>query len=85
VVQLLDWACGVTAEGPLTRVRVSGSPSLYQMSLDAMHAMASLEEARESGAHAVAGRIEGIIETFAWLAGWEADPPIDRHGHIAVE
>jgi hypothetical protein len=85
VVQLLDWACGATAESPLTRVLVPGSPSLYQMSLDVMHAMASLDEARESGAHAAGGRMEGIIETFAWLAGWEADPPVDRHGHIAVE
>lgn len=85
MVQLLYWACGVTAQGPLTRAPLSARPSLYQMSLDVMHAMASLEGAREDGAHAVAGRMEGIIEAFAWLAGWEPDPPVDRHGHLAVE
>lgn len=85
MVQLLDWACGIAAESPLTRTPVSGRLSLYQMSLDVMHAMAGLEGARESGAHAVAGRMEGILETFAWLAGWEPDPPVDRHGHLMVE
>lgn len=84
-VQLLNWACGVTAESPLTRTTGSGRPSLYQMSLDVMHAMAGLEGARENGAHAVAGRMEGIVETFAWLAAWEPDPPVDRHGHLMVE
>lgn len=85
IVQLLEWASGITAQSPLTRRSVAGRPSLYQLSLDAMHAMASLEEARKEGAFAVAGRMEGIMEIFAWLAGWEPDPPVDLHGHLATE
>lgn len=55
------------------------------LSLDAMHAMASREGAPDNGDLAVAGRMEAIIETFAWLAGWEPDPPVDRHGHLEAE
>jgi hypothetical protein len=83
IAQLLNWASGQASESPLTRTRVPGRPSLYQLSLDAMHAMASLEESRNNGALAIAGRMEGIIETFAWFAGWEPAPPVDRHGHLA--
>lgn len=83
--QLLNWACGISPESPLTRMRVPGRPSLYQLSLDAMHAMASLGQARQDSAYDVAGRMEAIIGTFAWLAGWEPNPPVDRHGHLAAE
>lgn len=83
--QLLDWARGISPESPLTRMRVPERPSLYQLSLDAMHAMASLKQARQDKAFAVAGRMEAIIETYAWLAGWEPSPPVDRHGHRATE
>lgn len=66
-------------------MRVPGRPSLHQVSLDAMHAMVSLEKSRNSGSLAVAGRMEGIIETFAWLATWEPKPPFDQHGHLTSE
>jgi hypothetical protein len=29
--------------------------------------------------------MEAIMETFAWLAGWSNNLPVDRHGHLAAE
>ncbi len=31
------------------------------------------------------GRLEAVIETYLWLAGWNQLPPVDRHGHGAFE
>lgn len=86
VVQLLDWVCGVTADGPLTGVRARiGRPSLYEVSLDVRSAMAGLVQARDAGNLVVAGRMEAIMDAFAWLAGWSPMPPVDRHGHVMTE
>lgn len=85
VVQLLNWVCGVTGEGPLTGVRATGRPTLYQVSLDARRAMTGARQAREAGQPVVAGRMEAMMETFLWLAGWNPLPPVDRHGHVAFE
>jgi len=85
-VQLLDWVCEVTAGGPLTGMRIGlGRPSLYQVSLEVRSAMAGLVQAREAGDPVVAGRIEAIMDTFAWLAGWSSVPPVDRHGHVLAD
>ena len=84
--QLFDWVCGVTSRGPLAGTRSNGQrPSLYEVSLDVRHAMTALVQARQAGSAVVAARIEAIIETFAWLAGWEPVPPVDRHGHVAKD
>lgn len=85
VAQLLEWSAGATATGPLTGSVAAGLPSLYEISLDVQHAMTGLDQARSRQNEVMIGRIEGIIETFAWLAGWVADPPVDRHGHVPVE
>jgi hypothetical protein len=86
VAQLLDWVCGVTTEGPVAGLPMAvRRPSLYQVSLDVRHAMATLHHARATGDWAVAGRMAAIMDTFAWLAGWNEDPPVDRHGHIPAD
>ena len=83
--QLLAWTCGEAGEGPLTAVRVPGRPSLYQVSLDVRRAMTALLHAREDRQPTAIGRLEAIIETFLWLAGWNPLPPVDRHGHGAFD
>jgi hypothetical protein len=83
--QLLAWACGEAAEGPLSSTRVTGRPTLYQVSLDIRRAMTGLIHAREDGQPTGTGRMEAIMETFLWLAGWNLLPPVDRHGHAAFE
>jgi hypothetical protein len=85
VTQLLAWVCGEVVEGPLSSTRVVGRPTLYQVSLDIRRAMTALMHAREDGQPTEAGRLEAIIETFLWLAGWSPLPPVDRHGHGAFE
>ena len=62
-----------------------GRPSLYQVSLDVRRAMAALDRARDEGNPVVAARIEAMMETFLWLAGWNGVPPVDRHGHGVAE
>jgi hypothetical protein len=83
--QLLAWVCGEAAEGPLSSMRVAGRPSLYEVSLDTRRAMTGLIHAREDGQPTGIGRMEAIMETFLWLAGWNPLPPVDRHGHGAFE
>ena len=83
--QTLSWACGEAAEGPLTGLRVSGRPTLYQVSLDNRRAMTVLLHARDGNEPVVAGRMEAMMEAFLWLAGWNQLPPVDRHGHVAFE
>ena len=55
------------------------------MSLDVRRAMTALVHAREDGQPTLAGRMEATMETFLWLVGWNMQPPIDCHGHIAFE
>ena len=85
VVQLLDWLCGVSAEGPVTGAPVqpvqARRPSLYDVAVDVQHAMVARQHARETGNPIMAARMEAIMETFAWLVGWSLVPPVDRHGH----
>ena len=85
VVQLLTWTCGAAATGPLTNEPSPRPPSLYQVALEVRRAMAGLENARRTESAVLAGRMEGVMESFAWLAGWSAEPPVDRHGHLLVE
>jgi hypothetical protein len=81
-VDLLAWVCGETPEGPLTGKRVSGRPTLYEVSLDACRAMTGVQLAREANDAMRASRMESLIEGFMWLTGWNAAPPIDHHGHV---
>jgi hypothetical protein len=83
--QLLAWVCGEAPEGPLSSTRVTGRPTLYQVSLDVRRAMTGLVHAREDGPPTGIGRMEAVMETFLWLAGWNLLPPVDRHGHGAFE
>ena len=41
--------------------------------------------AREARDLARARRVEAVMETFLWLAGWHPQPPVDRHGHGTFE
>jgi hypothetical protein len=83
MMQLLAWVCAEAAEGPLTGLRVTGRPSLYHVALDTRRAMTALLHAREDGEPTGTGRMEAIMETFLWLAGWNPAPPADEHGRGA--
>lgn len=82
---LLAWACGEASEGPLSGRRVFRRPTLCEVSLDACRGMTGVELAREAGDPVRARRSESVMETFLWLAGWNALPPVDRHGHGTFE
>ena len=82
---LLAWACGEASKGPLSGRRAFGRPALYDVSLDACRAMTGVEQARGAGDAVRARRLESLVETFLWLAGWNALPPVDRHGHGTFE
>ena len=84
-LDLLAWACGEAREGPFSGDRVFGRPSLYQVSLDACRGMTGIRLAREAGDSVRARRVEAVMETFLWLAGWNQLPPVDRHGHGMFE
>jgi hypothetical protein len=84
-LDLLAWACGEACEGPFSGDRVFGRPSLYQVSLDACRGMTGVRMAREAGDSVRAGRVEAVMETFLWLAGWNQQPSVDRHGHGTFE
>lgn len=47
--------------------------------------MTGLIQAREDRQPTGIGRLEAIMETFLWLAGWNPLPPVDRHGHSVFE
>ena len=81
VIQLVGWVCGEAIEGPLSGLQVSTRPTLYQVSLDVRRAMTGLLHAREDGQSVAVGRLEAVMDTFLWLAGWDPLPPVDRHGH----
>jgi hypothetical protein len=85
VVDLLAWDCGEVGEGPLSGSRVTGRPTLYEVSLDACRAMTRIRLAREAGDPMRASRQESVMETFLWLAAWNPAPPVDRHGHATFE
>jgi hypothetical protein len=82
---LLAWASGQTAQGPLSGRRVAGRPTLYEVALDAGRGMSGVRLAREAGDVVRARRRESFMETYLWLAGWNALPPVDRHGHGLFE
>ena len=83
--QLLTWACGEAADGPLTGLRTAGRPTLYGISRDVQVAMTGVLQERRADRNVVAGRMEGMMETFLWLTGWNSLPPVDRHGHATLE
>jgi len=83
--ELLAWACGEASEGPLSGRRVFGRPALREVSLDACRGMTGIDLARDAGDSFRAGRLESLMETFLWLAGWNALPSVDRHGHAGLE
>ncbi len=85
IVQLLTWTSGADTSGPLTGDATAGPPSPYQVSVEVRHAMTGLEYARSTDVPILAARIEGIMDTFTWLAAWDTEPPVDRHGHLRVE
>lgn len=82
--QLLSWACGEARAGPLTSVRVVGRPTLYQVALDNRRARTALEHVRMENDPVAIGRMEAMMATFLWLAGWDRFTPVDRHGHVAI-
>jgi hypothetical protein len=84
-LDLFAWACGEADEGPFSGDRISGRPNLYQISLDSCRGMAGIRLARQVGDAVRARRVEAVMETFLWLAGWNELPPVDRHGHGAFE
>ena len=85
-MQLLGWVCGELPEGPTSGLRISGGPpTLYEVSLDSRRAMTALLHARQDNQPTLAGRMEAIMETFLWLAGWSPIAPIDRNGDIAFD
>jgi len=85
-MQALSWVCGERAEGPLTGLRVPGRrPTLYEVALDTRRAMTSLIHLRRDGDLIAAGRVEAIMATFLWLAGWDPASPADRRGHGSFE
>jgi len=84
-MQLLAWVCGEAGEGPVSGTRVAGRPALYQVSLDTRRAMTAFLHSREDGQPTGTGRLEAVMESFLWLAGWNPLPPVDRHGHAAFE
>ena len=84
-IDLLAWVCGETTEGPLTGKRVSGRPTLYEVSLDACRGMTGIRLAREANDPMRASRMESLMEVFMWLTGWNSMAPVDRHGYGTLE
>jgi hypothetical protein len=82
---LLAWVCGEAPEGPLSGKRVSGRPTLQEVSVDACRGMSGIRLAREAGDPMRAIRMESIMEAFLWLVGWDAMPPVDRHDHKSAQ
>jgi hypothetical protein len=78
-------ACGESPEGPLSGKRVSGRPTLYDVSLDACRAMTGVRLAREAGDPMRASRMESLMETFLWLVDWNAASPVPPQGYCVFE
>lgn len=84
-LDLLAWVCGETVDGPLAGKRVSGRPTLYQVSLDACRGMIGVRLGREADDPMRVSRMESLMETFLWLVAWNSTPPIDRDGHATTD
>jgi hypothetical protein len=76
-IELLAWTSGAAGAD-----RPAG---LYQVALEVSRGMTGIRLAREDRDLARARRIEAVMETFLWLAGWNPEPPVDRHGHGPFE
>jgi len=83
--RLLAWVCGEESTGPLSGLRTTGRPTLYQISLDVRRAMTALDHARNDNQPTMVGRMEATMETFLWLTGWDGQLSIDRHSHLVSE
>lgn len=82
VLDVMTWVCGEAAEGPLSGTPSAGRrPPLYSVAQDASRGMTGIQTAREQADPSRARRLEAFMETFLWLAGWNPEPPVDRHGH----
>jgi hypothetical protein len=83
-LELLGWAAGAAgAAGPAGEA--ADRPSLHQVALEVGQGMIGIRLAREDRDLARARRVEAVMETFLWLAGWNSQPPVDRHGHGTFE
>jgi hypothetical protein len=80
-LELLGWAAGAVGE----EGQAADPPSLHQVALEVGQGMIGIRLAREDRDLARARRVEAVMETFLWLAGWNSQPPVDRHGHGAFE
>jgi len=80
-LELLGWVAGAAGE----ERPAAGPPSLHQVALEVGQGMIGIRLAREDRDLARARRVEAVMETFLWLAGWTAQPPVDRHGHGTFE
>jgi hypothetical protein len=83
--QLLAWACGEESTGPLSGLRTTGRPTLYEISLDVRRAMTAIDHARNDDQPTMVGRMEATMESFLWLTGWDGQLSIDPHGHMVSE
>jgi hypothetical protein len=81
-LDLLAWAGGEAAGD---RPAGAGPPTLGQVALEVGRGMTGVRLAREARDLARARRVEAVMETFLWLAGWSPQPPVDRHGHGTFE
>jgi hypothetical protein len=80
-LELLAWAAGSAgAESP-----AASPPTLHQIALEIGQGMIGIRLAREDRDLTRARRVEAVMETFLWLAGWNSQPPVDRHGHGTFE
>lgn len=84
-VQTLGWVCGEIPYGPLSGTHVCVKPSRYEAAVGVRRAMTGALRARADGQLAEAARLEAVMESFLWLAGWSPVPPVDRHGHSIEE
>jgi hypothetical protein len=80
-LELLAWAGGEAPGGRL----LDGPPSLGQVAREVGRGMTGIRLAREARDLARARRVEAVMETYLWLAGWSPQPPVDRHGHGTFE
>jgi hypothetical protein len=82
---LLAWACGEESTGPLSGLRTTGRPKLYDISLDVRRAMTALDHACNDDQPTMVGRMKATMDTFLWLTGWDEHLSIDPHGHLMPE
>ena len=84
-LELLAWAAGETEDGCRAGCPAAAPPGLHQVALEVAPCMTGIRLAREARDLARARRVEAVMETFLWLAGWNPQPPVDRHGHGPFE